>query len=201
MAEAQRSTLTVRMIRAAQLDVTLFEEVEADETATGQAALVVLLVGMIGGFACALGQMEGHPHGSPIGAPIGMIVGGIAALVGWWIWAMLTYWIGTRLFGGTATPGEMLRTLGFAQSPGLLTILAFIPLLHWPIHAVAWLWVLVAGVVAVRQALDFTTEKAILTVVIGWLVQIAFWIALVVFVLAAIVAVVAGAMAIGGAAR
>src|SRR5712692_6466966 len=79
MALAERPNLVNRMIRAARLDVTLYEEVEADETATGQAALVVLLVGMAGGLACAF-SMEGHGDESLIG---GLILGGIAALVGW----------------------------------------------------------------------------------------------------------------------
>jgi hypothetical protein len=196
MALAERPNLVNRMIRAAQLDVTLYEEVEADETAMGQAALVVLLAGMAGGLACAF-SMEGHGDESLIG---GLILGGIAALVGWWIWAMLTYWIGTRLFGGTATPGEMLRTLGFAQAPGLLNALAFIPVFHWLVHAVAWAWILIAGVIAVRQALDFSTEKAVITVLVGWLAELALWFAIAVLFLLPILALILGAAVLGGAA-
>src|SRR5947209_18289815 len=128
MALGARSDLVSRMIRAAQLDVTLYEEVEADEGATGQAALVVLLIGMIAGLGSGLTRAA---HGQSAWLIGGIIFGGIAALLAWVIWAYIAYFVGTQLFGGTATPGEMLRTLGFAQSPGVLRILAFVPLLGW----------------------------------------------------------------------
>ena len=73
-----------------------------------------------------------------------------------------------RFFGGTATPGELLRTIGFAQAPGVLNILAFIPVVGGLIGIITLIWSLVAGIIAVRQALDFDTGKAILTTVIGW---------------------------------
>ncbi len=187
MALAERPNLVNRMVRAARLDVTLYEEVEADETATGQAALVVLVVGLVGGF---------HPAARPTAAMLiaGMIGGGIAALLGWVIWAYLAYWIGTRLFAGTATPGEMLRTLGFSQSAGVLNVPVWLTWLNIPavsslfylVAAVVWVWVLVAGVIAVRQALDFSTEKAIFTVLLGWVAEVMI-IFLVTFVLVALV--------------
>jgi hypothetical protein len=196
MAAAGTPDLVARMTRAAQLDDTLYEEVEADESATGQAALVVLLAGMASGLGHGLSEMiQGH------GAPpliVGLIGGGLGQLIGWAIWAFLTYWIGTSLFKGTATPGEMLRTLGFAQSPGVLIALSFIPFLGWIIRAVVGVWMLVAGVIAVRQAMDFTTERAIFTVLVGWLVPFILSLLLGTFV-AAIVGLVFGAAALGGA--
>jgi hypothetical protein len=193
---AGTSDLVARMQRAARLDVALYEEVEADEGASGQAALVVLLVGMAGGLGEGLGQMR-HGHG---GAPliVGVVAGGIGGLIGWVIWAVVTYFIGTALFRGTATPGEMLRTLGFAQSPGVLNALGFIPILGWLIHTVAAVWMLIAGIIAVRQALDFSTEKAVLTVVIGWLVPLIISLVLGVFI-ATLVGLIFGAAAVSGA--
>lgn len=148
---------TERMVGAATLNVPTYEEVEHDRTATGQAAGVVALVAI----ATAIGSVGSGSAG---------IIGGlVSAFVGWFIWAAVTLFIGTRIFAGTADMGEMLRTLGFAQVPGVLKVLAIVPILGWIVWVVAGIWMLVCGVVAVRQALDFTTGKAIGTVLLGWL--------------------------------
>ena len=146
-----------RMLGAATLNIDTFEEVEADETATMQAAAVVAMVAV----ASAVGSV-GSGGGSILFAPVGQILG-------WLIWAGVTYIIGDKIFGGTATWGELLRTLGFAQAPGLLLLFAFVPLLGGLLRTVVALWMLVAGIIAIRQALDFGTGKAVLTAVIGWL--------------------------------
>lgn len=146
-----------RMKGAAMLDVDTYEAVEHDTTATRDAAIVVAIG--------AVAQFIGGGHGDA-GSLIGAVIG---ALIGWAIWAGITYFIGARLFEGTATWGELLRTLGFAQAPAVLTVIAFIPLLGWIVRAVVGIWILIAGVVAVRQALDFGTGRAIATVVVGWL--------------------------------
>lgn len=162
--------LTERMIRAAKLDLDLYEEVEADGEATPQALLVVVIVSVATGLGSGLAAAAaGRPD-----LVLGSLVGGVlVALVGWAIWSYVTYWIGTRLFGGTATYGELLRTIGFAYSPGVLRVFIFIPWLGGLVALAASLWSLVAGVIAVRQALDFTTGKAIATVIVGWLVMVA----------------------------
>jgi len=152
--------LVQRMLGAATLNIDTFEEVEADETATMQAAAVVAMVAV----ASAIG---GALHGTT-----SIVVAPISQIVGWLIWAGVTYLIGAKIFGGTATWGELLRTLGFAQSPGLLYFLAIVPFLGGLVRLVVGLWMLVAGVIAVRQALDFGTGKAVLTVVIGWFAMI-----------------------------
>ena len=145
-----------RMKGAAMLDIATYEEVEHDQQATGQAAVVVIIVAV----CSAIGAIwRGGP--SIIIAPIG-------AVLGWLLWAAVTYVIGNKLLGGTATWGELLRTLGFAQSPGVLMIFGIIPILGGVVRLVVALWLLVAGVVAIRQALDFSTGKAILTALLGW---------------------------------
>ena len=168
-----------RMLRAAQLDINLYEEVEHDTTLTNQALQVVILVAIIGGIGAFVAGLIGPPQiaieGVP--APRGGVVPGIirfilhviVAVIGWGVWAWLTYFIGTRLFGGTATWGELLRTLGYASAPGVLAIFQFIPIvcLTALILLAAFIWQIVTGVVAVRQALDFDTGKAILTIVIA----------------------------------
>lgn len=156
-------SMTERMIGAAFLNVDTYEEVEADETATGQAALVVVMVAA----ASAIGSAGSG------GA--GMMMSAVMALIGWGIWAGVTYVVGDKIFGGTATWGELLRTLGFAQTPGLLGILGIVPLLGALAGLVVWVWTLITGVVAIRQALDFGTGKAILTALISMAIIIGFF--------------------------
>ncbi|HSA56774.1 MAG TPA: YIP1 family protein [Gemmatimonadaceae bacterium] len=149
-----------RMRGAAMLDVHTYEEVEADESATGQAAVVVAIVAIcaaIGGFGTG-GR--------------GVIGGLFGAVIGWLVWAGITYFIGDKLLGGTASWGELLRTLGFAQAPGVLLFFAFIPLLGWLLAGIVGVWLLITGVIAIRQALDFSTGRAIGTALLGWLVMV-----------------------------
>lgn len=153
-------SITDRMMGAATLDVATYEEVEADTTATGQAATVVVLAAI----ASAIGAMG---HGG-----IGIISMLIGTLLGWAVWSWITYFVGTRLFGGTATWGELARTIGFAQTPRILLVLGIVPVIGRLVGFAVAIWVLVAGVIAIRQALDFTTGKAVLTAIIGWVVAI-----------------------------
>jgi hypothetical protein len=152
------------MIRAAKLDVELYEEVEADPQAMGQATAVVVL------SALAAGVGSFSSSGST-----GLVVGTIAALASWYVWAFLTYLIGTKLLPEPDTQadvGELLRTIGFASSPGLIRVLGIVPGLRGLVFFAAGLWMLVTMVIAVRQALDYkSTGRAIGVCVIGWLVQ------------------------------
>jgi len=153
-----------RMVRAARLDVSLYEEVEADRDAMQQATGVVLLASL----AAGIGNF-GH------GGIVGLIVGALAALLSWYIWAYLAYFIGTRFLPESqtsSTPGELLRTLGFASSPGILRLLGVIPGLTGIVFVAASVWMLITMVVAVRQALDYTsTARAVGVCVIGWIIQ------------------------------
>jgi len=154
-----------RMIRAAKLDVQLYEEVEADQTALGQATTVVVLSAVAAGI------------GSANSGLLGIVIGTIGALIGWYIWAFLTYYIGTKLLPEPQTSadyGELLRTIGFSSAPGLIRVLGIIPGLTSLVFSVAGIWMLIAMVIAVRQALDYTsTWRAIGVCVIGWVVQAA----------------------------
>jgi hypothetical protein len=153
------------MIRAAKLDVNLYEEVEADKGAMGQAIGVVVL----SSFAAGIGTI------GTTGIQ-GLVLGTIAALVGWFIWAFLTYFIGTRLLPEPQTKadyGELLRTIGFSSSPGVLRVLGIIPMLGSTLSFICDIWMLVAMVIAVRQALDYkSTWRAVGVCLIGWIVQI-----------------------------
>ena len=153
-----------RIIRAAKLDVNLYEEVEADKSALKQAMGVVVLSSLAAGVgSIAMGGLGG------------ILTGTIAALIGWYVWAYLTYFIGTRLLPEPqteATHSELLRTIGFSSAPGLIRILGIIPVLSKIVFLIASIWMLVAMVIAVRQALDYkSTLRAVGVCVIGWIVQ------------------------------
>ncbi len=161
------ASFTERMIGAAKLDVQVYEEVEADTGATGQAMGVVLLSSLAGGVGSV---------GLGAGGLGGFVGGGIAALIGWAIWAFLTYIIGTRLLAEPQTRadvGELMRTLGFAQSPGLVRIVGILPGVGSLAVSIVSIWMLVAMVIAVRQALDYTsTWRAVGVCLVGWVLQI-----------------------------
>ncbi len=156
--------LTDRIIRAAKLDVHLYEEVEADKGAMRQAMAVVVLSSLAAGVG-SIGAMG-------LG---GILLGTVAALGGWYIWAYLTYLIGTKFLPEPQTEadlGQLLRTTGFSSSPGLIRVLGVIPGLGTVVFVVASVWMLVAMVIAVRQALDYTaTWRAVAVCAIGWLIQ------------------------------
>ena len=157
-------SLVQKMISASKLDVALYESVEADQNATTQAMTVVVISSLCAG----LGAIR-----SGITATVLMV---IAALIGWVIWAFLCYIIGTKLLPEPQTKsdlGELLRTTGFAQSPGVLRILAIIPVIGVLINLAVAIWMLVAMFIAVRQALDYTSNLRTLAVVaIGFVINL-----------------------------
>jgi len=158
------SSFKDRIIRSAKLDVNLYEEVEADKGAMGQAMAVVVLSSIAAGVGI-IGR----------GGLGGILIGTIAALIGWYVWAYLTYFIGTKFLPEPQTRadvGELLRTIGFSSSPGLIRVLGIIPGLERVVFLVASIWMLAAMVIAVRQALDYkSTLRSVGVCVIGWIIQ------------------------------
>ena len=154
-----------RMIGAAKLQVSTYEEVEADGSAVSQALAVVVISSVATGL--------GFSRTWDLAA---FVVGAVAALLGWFIWAGLTYFIGTRILPEPQTKsniGELLRTTGFASSPGLFHVLGRVPVVGNVVTLIVSVWWLVAMVIAVRQALDYkSTGRAVGVCVIGWLVYL-----------------------------
>jgi hypothetical protein len=154
------ASLTQRMLGAAKLDAATYEEVEGDTTATPQAMLVVVLASLAAGFGVL--RVVG------IG---GLLIAALSSLVGWYVWAFITYFVGTRFLPGPKTHadmGQLLRTIGFSAAPGLIRVLGIIPGLDMLVSFIAALWMLVTMVVAVRQALDYdSTGRAVAVCVIG----------------------------------
>ena len=150
-----------RALGAARLDADVYEEVEADTSANSQAAWVVTL----SAIAAGLGSIGNNGLS-------GVVWYTLCALASWYIWAAVAYWIGTRLLPGPCTEadrGQLLRTLGFSSAPGVLRIFGLFPPLAAFVFLLSALWMLVAMVVAVRQALDYcTTGQAIAVCAIGF---------------------------------
>ncbi len=158
------SSFNERLIGAAKLDIKIYEEVEADKGAMNQAMGVVILSSLAAGLG-VIGKA----------GFVGLLMGAFMALIGWFVWAYLTYAIGTKILPEPQTKadlGELLRTIGFASSPGLIRVLGIIPGLSFLVYSVAGIWMLVAMVVAVRQALDYhSTWRAVGVCIIGWIIQ------------------------------
>jgi len=157
-----------RVIRAARLDVSLYNEVEADTSLNREALTVVIIVTILAAVGSFVGSLLLSFEIVP--AILGLAWAIIWGIAGYYVWAYLTWFIGTRFFKGTAEPGELLRTLGYAYGPRVLGVFAIIPCIGAIPALVGAIWSLVTGVVAVREALDTTTGNAIITVAIGWAV-------------------------------
>jgi hypothetical protein len=168
MPSAGPNTFLQRLIGAAALDAAIYEEVEADASATPQALAVVLLSSMAAGVgARGLGE----------NTIANMAFVSVISLLGWAAWALLTFQIGARLMPEAETQvdiGQLLRTIGFAATPGLLQILGVLPAVAIPVFVVTAVWMIAAMVVAVRQALDYrSTARAIGVCVLGFVLALA----------------------------
>jgi hypothetical protein len=164
-----------RMIRAAKLDAQLYEEVEADKGTLGQAMGVVVLASIAAGVGSGA-----------LGGFFGFFIGTAGALFSWFIWAALTYFIGTKILPEPTTRadiGELLRTTGFSSSPGLIRVLGLVPGFTAIVFLVSGVWMLIAMIIAVRQALDYqSTLRAVGVCIIGWIVQVVVLLLLMLFI-------------------
>lgn len=157
-------TFGERLLGALKLDANTYEEVEHDTTAFGQAATVVLLASFAQGVNAWSMQGAGGAMASVAGS-----------FLGWFIGAGLVWIIGVKIMNCTSDYGELLRTLGFATAPGILGALGVLPLGPVaPLLAIAiFVLSVIASVIAVRQALDVGTGKAIVVCIIANLVPVA----------------------------
>jgi len=154
--------LVDRMIRAAKLDPQLYEEVEADPSSLNQAVIVVVISSVAAGVGSLIAD-----------GGVGLFGGTMLALIGWLLWSGVVYLIGVKLLPEPQTQadyGQLLRTIGFSSSPGVLRIFGFIPVIGWGLNFLVGVWMLAAMVVAVRQALDYEgTGRAFVVCLLGWL--------------------------------
>jgi hypothetical protein len=163
---ATTNSFLQRLMGAAALDPAIYEEVEADSSALGQAMIVVVLASLSAGLG-AVG-FGGTIAQVPFFAAV--------ALMSWAAWALVTFEVGSRVMPTADTRvslGQMLRTIGFSATPGMISGVGFMPGLTLPIFIVSSVWMLAAMVVAVRHALDFqSTARAVGVCVVGWILAI-----------------------------
>ena len=156
-----------RMLGAARLDVATYEEVESDGKATIQALIIVIVVTV----ASVVGAMLGG--GDDFNVVNALVVGVIRGVVSWAIWALITWIVGTTILNTEATEadwGQLARCTGFAQTPGLLNVFSFIPVVGGLISLAAFVWTFAAMVVGVRQSLDYTsTWRAFAVILIAFI--------------------------------
>jgi hypothetical protein len=150
-----------RILRMIKLDNSVYREIAKDENATYEAGFIVIVATLLGALGAAIGA------GSVGMFFVRLIIG---VLVNWLLWSYVTMLVGTNLFQGKATFWEMARTLGYASAPAVLGILGALTCLAPFIGLIALVLSLVAAVLAVRETQELSTEKAILTCVIGWVV-------------------------------
>ena len=159
-------TFRQRAIGVAKLDIAVFEEIEADPRATRQALAVVVLSSAAAGVGLSTSVYD---------APVLTRV--ILALLLWLFWAALTYAIGLYLLPEPQTEtnlGELLRTIGFAASPGTLRVFGSVPVIGPTVYGAATVWMLVAMIIAIRQALDYkSTARAVVVCLIAWVIAVA----------------------------
>jgi hypothetical protein len=161
--QVSSSSFVDRVIGAIRLDPATYEEVEHDTDATWQAALVVAVAAIFSGV------------GSSHGDTRGLFGGVLAAVIFWAIFALFAYLVGAYLLRGpqtSATFGEVLRALGFSYSPSLIAILGLIPGIGFLFTFIAAVWSLIASVIALRQALEVSTGRAVAVVVVAVLAMV-----------------------------
>lgn len=158
MAENQ---LMERAVGVLKLDIPTYEEIEHDDQAIGQAAMIVAVAGLVSGIVRAVS------NGTPIYLGAGTIFG---SLLSWYISSWVVYKVGTGLFKADATHREMLNVMGFAQLPGLLGICALIPGIGWLGALVGFFWVLTTHFIAVRQGLDVNNFQTVITLLVVFLI-------------------------------
>ena len=176
-------TMLERILRVFKLDRTVFAEVEHDESATTQAATVVAIVAalsVIGKIVQMLFSLVGGNDLDFGGLLLSIVVTFVVTFINWAIWSGVTYLVGTKLFKGEATFGEMLRVIGFAYAPQMLGIVPCIG------GIVGGIWSLIASYFAIKEGLDLDDTGTIVTILVGWLVTV-------------VISVIVGMLGIGGA--
>ncbi|MBN1536150.1 MAG: YIP1 family protein [Anaerolineales bacterium] len=150
-----------RILGVLKLDVPTFEAIEADTSATSQAAIIVAIVSLLSGIGSGISASIQNTN-----FIVAFFMSLIWAFVGWALWSWVTWFVGTKLFNGRATVDEMLRVIGFAYSPQFLSIIPCVG------GVIGGIWSLVAGFIAIRQGLDLDNAKALFTILIGFVIYV-----------------------------
>ena len=161
------STFAERIIGAAKLNPRMYEEIESDPSSIKQAIAVILLSSVAGGVGVLV----------PGVGIEGVFWGIVTTLLSWALWAAIVYGVGGKLMAKPQTSSsisEVMRVIGFASAPGLIRVFGLYAPLRTPVFFIAAIWMLIAMVIAVREALDYeSTARAVAVVLVGWVCQVA----------------------------
>lgn len=190
-----QNSLMNRLMGIVTLKAPVYREVAEDNSATSQAAIIVVITGLLAGLGQGLGPQTTVVNGQiqQVGGGIlyglaGGVMTAIANLIGWFIGGWLSAFVATRFFQGKTDTNEMLRVNGFTRIFGVLGFLAFIPGLGAIASLVGAVLGIVGNVIGIREAAEFDTTKALLTaIIVGVIVFIV--IALIISVCAGIILV------------
>jgi hypothetical protein len=159
-----KHSFSQRILGAIMLRSAMYEEIESDTTATSQAFLVVVWVSLLTSLIVVAGGEKINLTGIALGV--------VGEVLSWVAWAAITLLLGSTILRGANTHvnwGQLARTLGFAQAPGILRVAIFIPGIGGVLFLASLVLQLMAMVVAVRQALDYTsTLRAVFVVVLSF---------------------------------
>ncbi len=159
--DAPRHSFVQRMIGAALLDGCVYDELKQDRSARGQAIGVMTIV-----TGCSAIAAVGRDTG------MGPVEAAVTTLAGWAVFSLLAWYFGTRVFGGTATLGQVFRTLAFAQEPGVLVLLAAVPAVGGLVVMLSVVWRLGATLAALEQTLAFGYMRATFTFTVAGLMML-----------------------------
>ncbi len=154
-----------RMLGTARLNTQTIEDIERDGSATIQALIVVIIVALASGV--------GELLSGDTDIVSALVLGVIRGVVSWAIWALIAMFVGTKILKTEQTEadwGQLARGTGFAQTPGILNVLSFVPVVGNAIVVAAFVWRFAAMMIAVRQCLDYTsTLRAFFVILISFI--------------------------------
>jgi hypothetical protein len=147
-----------RIVRIFKLDFSVFREIESDPDATAEAAIIVAVTSVVAAIAAVVGADH---------AIASFVLTLVSGIVEWVVWSAVTYFVGKSMFSGGGTLAQMLRVLGYANAPRILSVFAVIPCLGWLAALIGLLLSIIAGIMAIREALDVELGTAIAVVIVG----------------------------------
>jgi len=153
-----------RIIRAIRLEPGLYREVANSEKLMGESVLIILAVALLSGIGSVFNSA--HPALSFFAEIFNNV------FFGWVIWSLVAYFVGTAFFQGESSINQLLRAIGYASAPRLLGLFSAIPCFGWLIALAGWILSLIAVIIAIREAMKFDTDKAVITAIVGFVLYL-----------------------------
>jgi hypothetical protein len=158
-----------RIIGAFTFRKGVYAEVKKDTSFTATAWILVAVVA----FLSRLGAIVSSTTWLTAG-----IVDTIFGIFGFAVGALVINWVGRILFKADVSFGELVRTLGLAYVWRVIGVLGFLAnfsedlsCVLAPVQILAMIVMIVAWLIAAKEALDLEWAPTIITVILGWLAQ------------------------------